>query len=162
MIRWLSRNVVPPVILATVVGAAWHLAVRTFEIQPFLMPSPLRVIQSLYDNAEPLLSAARFTATAALFVFGESKLAVMETFGDADEDGISQTGQIFAGTLGAVSYYFFAKAGFGRSPDFQHNNSEKYDRLRSMAEDDAHQRRSSRVRSKILRIFFTLTRQRPI
>jgi NitT/TauT family transport system permease protein len=67
MIRWLSRNVVPPVILATIVGAAWHLAVRAFEIKPFLMPSPLRVIQSLYDNAGPLLSAARFTATAALF-----------------------------------------------------------------------------------------------
>merc|ERR1719487_1508233 len=83
-----------------------------------------------------LISAASYKnlpadmVVAALFVFGESKLAVMETFGDADEDGISQTGQIFAGTLGAVSYYFFAKAGFGRSPDF-----EKYDRLRSMAED---------------------------
>jgi membrane associated rhomboid family serine protease len=56
---------------------------------------------------------------ALLFIFGQSKLAIMEILGDAEEDGITQSGQIFAGVLGALSYWCIRKM----HPEGQSNNA---------------------------------------
>ena len=47
---------------------------------------------------------------ALLFVFGQSKLAVLELLGEAEDDGITQSGQIFAGICGALCHWFWQKS----------------------------------------------------
>ena len=59
--RW-----IPPVVLACMTMAGWEFAVWALEIQPFLLPSPSRVARAIAADWMGLLSAARFTVTAAL------------------------------------------------------------------------------------------------
>ena len=66
MSRKFIRNLIPPLLFAVVVACVWHFIVWAWEIQPFLLPAPRRVVQAMTDNADSLFSAARFTALAAL------------------------------------------------------------------------------------------------
>lgn len=62
----LLRNTFFPVALAVLVGVVWYVAVNVFQVEKFLLPSPLDVLRAMLDNAEQFTSAARFTLSAAL------------------------------------------------------------------------------------------------
>ena len=62
----LIRNIVPPVALAILVGTVWQVGVQVFQVEKFLLPSPVEVLRAMSDNAAEFASAARFTLTAAL------------------------------------------------------------------------------------------------
>lgn len=60
------QTVTPPLLLACTVIAVWQWFVATFGIKRFLLPSPWIVFQAFASDWRGLLSAARFTVTAAL------------------------------------------------------------------------------------------------
>ncbi len=70
-----GRRPVPDVVLAlglmTAVTVAWELAIRLFDVPPFVLPAPTAVIRSLIVNRAQLAAAAQATAIEVLvgFVF---------------------------------------------------------------------------------------------
>lgn len=58
-----------PVLVALALLAAWQGLVVAFDIQPFLVPSPLRVVQTLVADAELLFSALANTLWITLLSF---------------------------------------------------------------------------------------------
>lgn len=62
----ITRTVAPPIMLAVVFCAIWHLGVTLFDVKPFLLPSPLRVGEAFVTHRSVFATAARFTALAAL------------------------------------------------------------------------------------------------
>ncbi len=61
-----ARALIPPLLLAICVAIVWQLGVTTFQIERYLLPAPRQVLESLWNHRVELLSAARFTATAAV------------------------------------------------------------------------------------------------
>ena len=68
-IAGVARSWSPPISFFLLVLALWHGAVEVFEIQPFLLPGPLRVAQALGANFTTLAHAASLTALGALAGF---------------------------------------------------------------------------------------------
>ncbi len=59
-------DLLPPVVLALIVAAAWQLAVVGFQIPPVLLPGPVRVVVAAWNEFSTLSSATFVTAQAAL------------------------------------------------------------------------------------------------
>lgn len=66
IVRAAVSYVVPPLLMAAIVGIVWHAIVTANKIPPILLPSPLLVLRAMSENSAELLLAARFTASAAL------------------------------------------------------------------------------------------------
>ena len=65
-LRHLFRVALPPLAFFALVIALWHAGVRLFQIEPFLLPGPLDVGAAVSRHLQPLVHAARLTATGAL------------------------------------------------------------------------------------------------
>lgn len=68
-LRTLAANYLPPLLFFILVLCTWHGAVVFFDIKPFLLPGPLRVVSAIAANLPSLLSATLLTATGALLGF---------------------------------------------------------------------------------------------
>ena len=62
--RWLERGA--PVLVACVALALWEALVRAYEVPPWLVPSPMRVLQALIDDRKLLLESLGVTLSIAL------------------------------------------------------------------------------------------------
>jgi len=83
-----------PLIVGAVAVACWQAAVSLFELPPYLLPSPARVLQALVDDRELLLGSLLVTlritvaafalavlfGVAAAFVFAQSRWLEMSLF----------------------------------------------------------------------------------
>lgn len=67
--------ILPPLLLMMLVLLAWHWAVVAWEVKPYLVPKPGRVLSEATENAAQLLTAVGLTAAAALSGFASSLLA---------------------------------------------------------------------------------------
>jgi NitT/TauT family transport system permease protein len=65
---WL-RNMIAPAIAFVILIALWQLAVIIFKPQPFLVPSPMNVIEAFQDRGGRLLSASWITFQGAAYAF---------------------------------------------------------------------------------------------
>ena len=74
LIYWILQSFVPPLLFFGLFVLLWHLGVALFEIKPFLLPGPLRVVAAIHANLTALLHAAWLTATGALAGFALSFL----------------------------------------------------------------------------------------
>lgn len=70
--RWVWWSVVPPLLLLLLVGIIWDRLVVFYQIKPYLLPSPLLVIEAITRNSSKLLGAMGFTALAAFLGLGAS------------------------------------------------------------------------------------------
>lgn len=67
---WTSLTwVAPPAILLLLVLVGWHVITVAFRIPPYLVPTPLSVLQTMLDRRAELGQALRLTGTAALLGF---------------------------------------------------------------------------------------------
>jgi NitT/TauT family transport system permease protein len=71
--HWL--RVLAPIALAIVLLAAWQLAVMFYEVPAYLVPSPLRVAQTLVDDRALLLESLGVTVGIALAALAAATLA---------------------------------------------------------------------------------------
>ncbi len=65
-IKRMARSWGPPLTFFVLVLVVWHSTVRLFDIQPFLLPGPMRVVEAALANLPRLLHAAGLTAVGAL------------------------------------------------------------------------------------------------
>jgi NitT/TauT family transport system permease protein len=70
---WL-RNMVAPAIAFVIILVLWQLAVVVFKPQPFILPSPLNVIEAFQERGDRLLSASWITFRGAALAFIASSL----------------------------------------------------------------------------------------
>jgi NitT/TauT family transport system permease protein len=68
------EEILPPLILFVLVLVVWHMAVVWTGVKPFLLPSPLKVMQTIWENSGKLAVGIRLTGAAALAGFGLSVL----------------------------------------------------------------------------------------
>lgn len=71
-VRFISEQVLPPLMLLGAVLLAWELSVRQFEIPAYLLPGPRAVLGAAWRDAWQLLSAMRYTLLAAASGFAIS------------------------------------------------------------------------------------------
>lgn len=64
----LGQKIIPMVITITFV-LLWQLAVEVFKIQPFILPSPINILKSLYEERNLLLTHSLVTLGEALVGF---------------------------------------------------------------------------------------------
>jgi len=62
-------ELVPALLLSTVVLLLWELAIRLFRVPSFVLPAPSAIVVSLMENRVQLLAATRSTAVEILFGF---------------------------------------------------------------------------------------------
>ena len=62
----LALRAAPPVLLLVALVAAWDLAVRAFDLQPYLLPSPGRVWNAFLEVRGLLPEHIRTTLTEAV------------------------------------------------------------------------------------------------
>ncbi len=60
------RSMIPPLGLAILVCTVWQVCVVAFDIKPFLLPSPLAVLQAFVGDLGGFVASARYTASAAI------------------------------------------------------------------------------------------------
>jgi NitT/TauT family transport system permease protein len=65
---WL-RNLVAPAVAFVIIIALWQLAVLIFKPQPFLLPSPLNVIEAFQERGARLLTASWMSFQGAAYAF---------------------------------------------------------------------------------------------
>ncbi|MGL4611739.1 MAG: ABC transporter permease [Trueperaceae bacterium] len=65
---WLS-NLIAPTIAFVVLIALWQLGVIIFKPQPFIVPSPMNVIEAFQERGSRLLSASWITFQGAAYAF---------------------------------------------------------------------------------------------
>ncbi len=70
---WLE-NILPPVIAFIVMVVLWQLSVIIFKPQPFILPSPMQVIEAFQERGDRLLSASWITFRGAALAFIASSL----------------------------------------------------------------------------------------
>ncbi len=68
------KKLIPPFTTFVVLIVVWQLAVMALHVEPFLLPSPIAVLQAAIENAHVLLPAAGLTAAGALCGFTASFL----------------------------------------------------------------------------------------
>lgn len=64
-----------PLAVLLLVGGLWQTSVEVFEIKPFLLPGPLKVLEAATANGSRIAAATGQTALAAIGGFGASLLA---------------------------------------------------------------------------------------
>ena len=72
--KFIVRQVLPPIALALIVLSAWQAVVTAFQIEKYLLPSPTQVVRAFVEGREELLRAAGFTIKAALAGLAASTL----------------------------------------------------------------------------------------
>jgi NitT/TauT family transport system permease protein len=70
---WL-KNALPPALAFVILIALWQLAVVIFKPQPFLVPSPMKVLEAFQERGPRLLSASWITFKGAALAFLVSSL----------------------------------------------------------------------------------------
>jgi NitT/TauT family transport system permease protein len=70
---WL-RNMIAPAIAFVILIALWQLAIIIFKPQPFIVPSPMKVIEAFQERGDRLLSASWITFRGAALAFIASSL----------------------------------------------------------------------------------------
>jgi NitT/TauT family transport system permease protein len=70
---WL-QNMIAPAIAFVILIAVWQLAVVIFKPQPFILPSPLNVVEAFQERGDRLLSASWITFRGAALAFIASSL----------------------------------------------------------------------------------------
>lgn len=67
-LKWLLRECGPPLVFFVLVVSVWAIAVRVFEIIPYLLPGPMAVLESAAapENRRELVAATWMTAKASL------------------------------------------------------------------------------------------------
>lgn len=70
--RWLGAKVAPPFLFACLVFVLWEGLVRWFQTPEFLLPSPLRILQTCAAQPTEILAATGMTALAAICGFSFS------------------------------------------------------------------------------------------
>lgn len=65
--KWMLEAVLPPALGIWLFLLLWQLMVLIFQPPPYLLPSPVQVLGTAWEESETLLTAIRLTATAALF-----------------------------------------------------------------------------------------------
>jgi NitT/TauT family transport system permease protein len=70
---WLS-NMIAPAIAFVILITVWQLAVVIFKPQPFILPSPLNVVEAFQERGDRLLSASWITFRGAALAFIASSL----------------------------------------------------------------------------------------
>lgn len=71
-LRTVRNTILPPVVLLLAIVLVWHLAVQASGIKPYLLPSPLAVIQAAWSKKMQLVAAFGLTGAAALCGFTAS------------------------------------------------------------------------------------------
>ena len=69
MSAWLAINVLPPLVLFSIIAAIWQASVVGFRLKPYVLPSPIAVGQALFHDAPLLGRAVIYTGSAALCGF---------------------------------------------------------------------------------------------
>jgi len=59
-------SIAAPVILFAVILSLWHWVVQFYEINPIILPGPIQVARSLWNEREVLATGFRTTGTAAI------------------------------------------------------------------------------------------------
>lgn len=72
--RTLAARLLPPLITLLMVVVVWDVAVRWFQIKPFLLPSPAAVAQAAWKKRLVLSQATAVTALGAICGFSASLL----------------------------------------------------------------------------------------
>ena len=65
----LLPQIVGPVIVLLLIGGIWQGCVTAFDLKPFLLPGPLKVLDAATDNTAKIASATGRTALAAVSGF---------------------------------------------------------------------------------------------
>jgi len=79
MMREHLIRVLAPVAVAIVLLAAWQLAVMFYEVPSYLVPSPLRIAQTMIEDRDLLLGSLWVTAEIALTALAIAVLAGVAT-----------------------------------------------------------------------------------
>lgn len=66
---YVTRNVLPPVVVFGIVIAVWQASIIAFGVKPYLLPSPAAVAQAYYQDLALLGRAVVYTGSAALLGF---------------------------------------------------------------------------------------------
>jgi NitT/TauT family transport system permease protein len=70
---WLT-NILPPVIAFIAIIVLWQLAIVVFKPKPFILPSPMNVVEAFQERGDRLLSASWITFRGAALAFLASSL----------------------------------------------------------------------------------------
>jgi NitT/TauT family transport system permease protein len=68
----LLKQVGPPLIAFAFFGLSWHALVEVFDLPPYLLPGPPRVVDAVSTHAARLIDATLLTAMGALSGFALS------------------------------------------------------------------------------------------
>lgn len=69
IIKWLLETVLPPLVVFGAVLVTWQICLNSFQLKPFILPSPLAVGQAFINDAVVLGRAVVYTGSAALIGF---------------------------------------------------------------------------------------------
>jgi NitT/TauT family transport system permease protein len=70
---WL-KNMIAPAIVFVILIVSWQLAVVIFQPKPFILPSPMNVVEAFQERGDRLLSASWITFRGAALAFIASSL----------------------------------------------------------------------------------------
>ena len=65
----LVESILPPLVVFGIVVGLWQACILGFQVKPYLLPSPLAVIQAYWQDASLLARAVVYTGSAALLGF---------------------------------------------------------------------------------------------
>ena len=72
LMKRLIESVLPPLVVFGIVIAIWQASIIGFQVKPYLLPSPLAVMQAYWQDAALLGRAVIYTGSAALLGFSIS------------------------------------------------------------------------------------------
>ena len=75
ILRAIVRNVLPALISAALIAAAWDIAIRIFDIKKFVAPTPYQMIVAVAEDASLLSASVYRTGKASLIGLCFSVLA---------------------------------------------------------------------------------------
>ena len=70
--HWLLSNLLPPIVAAILLLAAWDVVIRIFDIKKFIAPSPTEMLQAMSSDRAVLAKACWLTGRAAVAGLGLS------------------------------------------------------------------------------------------
>ena len=65
-LRELTMQIAGPILVLLLIGAVWQGCVAAFDLKPFLLPGPLKVLEAATSNAAKIAAATGRTALAAV------------------------------------------------------------------------------------------------
>ena len=69
LMKRLVESILPPLVVFGIVVGLWQACILGFQVKPYLLPSPLAVIQAYWQDASLLARAVVYTGSAALLGF---------------------------------------------------------------------------------------------